>query len=75
MRNSFVVARERERKGKQRKEWEKNIPKAKKRKDIWEKEALKNNGEHPLVNKVTNRLLKRMRKTARSAIEGGGMTE
>lgn len=39
----------------------------------WQKEAKDNNGEHPLVKKVTNRLLKRMRATAKPALQGGGM--
>lgn len=39
----------------------------------WQKETKDNGGEHPLVKKVENRLLKRMRATAKSALQGGGM--
>jgi len=39
----------------------------------WQKETKENGGEHPLVQKVTNRLLKRMRATAKPALQGGGM--
>jgi dihydroxy-acid dehydratase len=40
----------------------------------WQKEAKDNDGEHPLIKKVTNRLLKRMRATAKPALQGGGMS-
>jgi dihydroxy-acid dehydratase len=39
----------------------------------WQKDARENNGEHTLVQSVDNRLLKRMRATAKSALQGGGM--
>ena len=39
----------------------------------WQEEAKKNGGEHPLVKPVVNRLLKRMRETAKPALLGGGM--
>ncbi len=39
----------------------------------WQKETKDNGGEHPLVKPVSNRLLKRMRATAKSALQGGGM--
>jgi dihydroxy-acid dehydratase len=39
----------------------------------WKKLAEENRGMHPLVQTVDNRLLQRMRKTARSALQGGGM--
>ena len=44
-----------------------------KRKDAWKKATLANKGTHPLAKKVTNRLLKRMRSTAKPAIQGAGM--
>ena len=46
---------------------------AHKRKTVWEKMAKDNGGVHPAIKKVTNRLLKRMRATAKPAIEGAGM--
>lgn len=45
-----------------------------KRKEIWNKEVEKY-GMHPAVKKIGNRLLKRMRKSARPAIQGAGMTD
>lgn len=39
----------------------------------WEKEKEMNGGVHPMVKKVDNRLLKRMRATAKPALHGGGM--
>ena len=39
----------------------------------WQNAAKENDGVHPLVNKVENRLLKRMRVTAKPALQGGGM--
>jgi dihydroxy-acid dehydratase len=39
----------------------------------WQTETKNNGGEHPLVKPVTNRLLKRMRQTAKPALQGGGM--
>lgn len=46
----------------------------KKRKETWKKEKEKY-GTHPLVAKIGNRLLKRMRNHARPAIEGAGINE
>jgi len=40
----------------------------------WQKAAAEDGGEHPLIQKVTNRLLKRMRATAKPALQGGGMS-
>ena len=39
----------------------------------WQKEVEKNDGVHPLVKKIDNRLLKRMRATGKPALQGGGM--
>lgn len=39
----------------------------------WEQDAKENNGVHPLARQVNNRLLKRMRATAKPALQGGGM--
>jgi len=47
----------------------------KKRKDAWEKAAKDNGGIHPEVQKIDNRLLKRMRATACPALQGAGMVE
>lgn len=44
------------------------------RKEAWEKEKEKY-GMHPLVKKIGNRLLKRMRNHARPAVEGAGIAE
>jgi dihydroxy-acid dehydratase len=44
-----------------------------KRMKDWQREAKDNGGEHPLVKKIDNRLLKRMRATAKPALQGGGM--
>ena len=43
------------------------------RANAWQEAARRNGGVHPNVKPVTNRLLKRMRFAARSALEGGGM--
>ncbi len=48
---------------------------AKKRKIAWKKAAKDNDGIHPEVQKIDNRLLKRMRATARPALQGAGMEE
>ncbi len=42
------------------------------RKAAWQNATIKNGGTHPLVKPVNNRLLNRMRQTARPAIEGAG---
>lgn len=39
----------------------------------WQKTTEENEGVHPLVKPIENRLLKRMRATAKSALKGGGM--
>jgi len=39
----------------------------------WQDAARRNRGVHPEVKPVTNRLLKRMRFSARPALQGGGM--
>jgi len=39
----------------------------------WQDAAQRNGGLHPAVKPVANRLLKRMRSAARSALQGGGM--
>lgn len=39
----------------------------------WQKAAEENGGVHPNVQPVTNRLLKRMRASAKPALQGGGM--
>jgi len=39
----------------------------------WQKESKENGNIHPLVQPVSNRLLKRMRATAKPALQGGGM--
>ncbi len=41
----------------------------------WRDAAAAHGGTHPDVKPVTNRLLKRMRATARTALEGGGMAD
>lgn len=43
------------------------------RAQAWQQAAEKNGGVHPNVKPVTNRLLRRMRATARPALLGGGM--
>ena len=43
------------------------------RKKIWDQTAEKNGGMHPHVKTINNRLLKRMRLTAKQAIDGAGM--
>lgn len=43
------------------------------RADTWHREAAAHGGTHPAVTPVSNRLLKRMRATARPALQGGGM--
>ena len=45
-----------------------------KRREVWDKEKEKY-GMHPVVKKIGNRLLKRMRNHARPAIQGAGMEE
>lgn len=45
------------------------------RESKWKKETEENEGVHPAVKKITNRLLKRMRALARPALEGAGMKE
>lgn len=45
------------------------------RKDKWDKEVKSNGGVHPAVSIVSDRLLKRMRNTARPAILGAGMKD
>lgn len=47
----------------------------KQRKAVWEKATKENGGVPPAAAKVDNRLLKRMRALARSALEGAGMVE
>jgi dihydroxy-acid dehydratase len=44
-----------------------------KRSKAWQEAATQNGGVHPKVNPITNRLLKRMRASARPALQGGGM--
>jgi dihydroxy-acid dehydratase len=44
-----------------------------KRTQAWRDAAAKNGGVHPDIKPVTNRLLRRMRATARPALEGAGM--
>jgi dihydroxy-acid dehydratase len=39
----------------------------------WQEAAARNGGVHPKVTPVTNRLLRRMRASARPALQGGGM--
>jgi dihydroxy-acid dehydratase len=39
----------------------------------WQDAVQRNGGLHPAVKPVANRLLRRMRSAARSALEGGGM--
>ncbi len=46
----------------------------KQRREVWNKEKEKY-GTHPAVAKIGNRLLKRMRRTARPAIQGAGMED
>jgi len=43
------------------------------RSEAWQDAARRNGGVHPDVKPVTNRLLKRMRFSARPALQGGGM--
>jgi dihydroxy-acid dehydratase len=45
-----------------------------KRAQAWQAAAAQNGGNHPKVTPTTNRLLKRMRATARPALQGGGMS-
>lgn len=45
------------------------------RKRAWQEEATRNSGVHPHVKPVTNRLLSRMRMTARSALQGAGLAD
>jgi dihydroxy-acid dehydratase len=45
----------------------------KSRKKIWDQETEKNGGMHPHVKTINNRLLKRMRLTAKQALDGAGM--
>lgn len=44
-----------------------------KRSKAWQEAATQNGGVHPKVNPITNRLLKRTRASARTALQGGGM--
>ena len=44
-----------------------------KRSAAWQEAARRNGGVHPKVHPIANRLLKRMRATARPALQGGGM--
>jgi dihydroxy-acid dehydratase len=44
-----------------------------KRAETWQVAVANNGGIHPRVTPITNRLLKRMRATARPALQGGGM--
>jgi dihydroxy-acid dehydratase len=44
-----------------------------KRLKAWQKVAQENDGIHPAVRPISNRLLKRMRATAKPALQGGGM--
>lgn len=44
-----------------------------KRAETWQVAVANNGGVHPRVTTITNRLLKRMRATARPALQGGGM--
>ncbi len=46
-----------------------------KRMAAWQQSVTQNNGVHPLVKPITNRLLKRMRATARPALLGGGLAD
>jgi dihydroxy-acid dehydratase len=39
----------------------------------WQKAVEQNGGTHPHVKTINNRLLKRMRATAKQAIDGAGM--
>jgi dihydroxy-acid dehydratase len=43
------------------------------RQDAWHKAVTDNGGTHPGVKPVTSRMLRRMRATARPALEGAGM--
>jgi dihydroxy-acid dehydratase len=43
------------------------------RSNAWQEAADRNGGVHPKVHAVANRLLKRMRASARPALQGGGM--
>jgi dihydroxy-acid dehydratase len=44
-----------------------------KRSNAWHEAANRNGGVHPKVHPIANRLLKRMRASARPALQGGGM--
>jgi len=44
-----------------------------KRQQAWKETVAKNGGVHPAVKPITNRLLKRMRASARPALDGAGM--
>ena len=44
-----------------------------KRSNAWQEAANRNGGVHPKVHPIANRLLKRMRASARPALQGGGM--
>jgi dihydroxy-acid dehydratase len=44
-----------------------------KRSTAWQEAVNRNGGVHPKVHPIANRLLKRMRATARPALQGGGM--
>ena len=44
-----------------------------KRSNAWQEAAKRNGGVHPKVHPIANRLLKRMRASARPALQGGGM--
>ncbi len=50
-----------------------DIETATKRFNQWQQAVKGNGGIHPHAAKVENRLLKRMRATARPALQGGGM--
>jgi dihydroxy-acid dehydratase len=45
------------------------------RKQAWQEQANRNGGIHPHVKPVANRLLSRMRMTARSALQGAGLAD
>jgi dihydroxy-acid dehydratase len=44
-----------------------------KRAKAWQEAATRNGGVHPKVHRIANRLLKRMRASARPALQGGGI--
>ncbi|HEV7454824.1 MAG TPA: dihydroxy-acid dehydratase [Candidatus Saccharimonadales bacterium] len=44
------------------------------RQTLWQEAARENGGEHPSIKVVTNRVLRRMRATAATAINGAGMS-